>query len=75
MGQNSVPMHAYPLWVVHIPKLDNVAPILWPQQVPQDLFKLSKLSMFKVIVLKSKVMVTLFMDRARETDGLTDRQS
>ena len=36
--------HAHPLLrVVHIPKLGNVASIFWPQQMPQDFFKIFNL--------------------------------
>ncbi len=43
-----MPMHTYPSWVVHIPKLINVAPILWAHQVAQDFFKIFKVKVIGV---------------------------
>ncbi len=33
-----MPMHTYPSWVVHIPKMGTVASTCWTQRVPQKLF-------------------------------------
>ena len=45
-------MHTYLSWVVYIPKLINVAPILWAHHVAPKFYKISKV---KVIAPRSKV--------------------
>ncbi len=33
-----MPVHTYPSWVVHIPKMGTVASTCWTQYMPQKLF-------------------------------------